>query len=93
MIFNEVCETNSNTTFFEEVFEEESRNNENDIAVSIAALAVTAIALTGVAPIIDSRQNDNYEGWHETCESSAKGLGLKFTIMEAVFDQIKSIPA
>lgn len=55
MILNEVCVTNSNTTFFEEVFEEESRNNENDIAVSIAALAVTAIALTGVAPIIDSR--------------------------------------
>ena len=45
----------SNTTFFKEVFEEESRNNENDSPVNIAALAVSAIALTGVAPIIDSR--------------------------------------
>ena len=44
MILNEVCETNSNTTFFEEVFEEESRNNENDSAVSIPALAVFVIA-------------------------------------------------
>ena len=54
MILNEVCETNSNTTFFEEVFEEESRNNENDSAVSIAALDVSAIVLTEVAPTIDS---------------------------------------
>ena len=44
--------------------------------------------------------NDNYEGWHETCESRVKGLGLRFSsigegncFMEAVFDQIKSIPA
>ena len=39
---------------FEEVFEEESRNSENDSAVSIAALAVSAIVLTEVAPTIDS---------------------------------------
>ena len=44
--------------------------------------------------------NDNYEGWHETWR--VKGYGLKFSSMtpgeghcflEAVFDQIKSIPA
>ena len=40
--------------FFEEVFEEESGNNENDSAVSIAALAISASALIGVAPTIDS---------------------------------------
>ena len=55
MILSEVCETNSNSTFFEEVFEEESGNNENDSAVSIAALAISASALIGVAPIIYSR--------------------------------------
>ena len=52
MILNEVREKNSNTTFFWEVFEEESRNNENDSAVSIAALVVSAIALTGVNRMI-----------------------------------------
>ena len=41
--------------FFEEVFEEESRTYENDSAVSIAALTISAIALTGVVPTIDSR--------------------------------------
>ena len=49
MILNKGRETNSNTTFLKN-FEEESRNNENDSVVSIAALAVSAIALTGVAP-------------------------------------------
>ena len=43
----------SNTTFSEELFEEESRTNENDSAVSDAALT---IALTEVAPTIDSRK-------------------------------------
>ena len=44
MILNEVCKTNSNNTYFKEVFEEESRNNENvDSPVSIAALANSAI--------------------------------------------------
>ena len=42
------------STFFEEVFEEESRTYENDSAVSIAALAISASALIGVAPTIDS---------------------------------------
>ena len=44
MILNEVRETNSNANFFEEVFEEESRNRKNDSAVSITALVVSAIA-------------------------------------------------
>ena len=46
MILNEVHETNSNTIFFWRMFEEESRNNKNDKAVSITALAVSAIAPT-----------------------------------------------
>ena len=62
MILNEVCKTNSNNTYFKEVFEEESRNNENDSAVSIAALAVSAIPLTGVAPAIDSRMKTMKDG-------------------------------
>ena len=53
IIFIEVREKKSNTTFSEELFEEESRTNENDSAVSNAALT---IALTEVVPTIDSRK-------------------------------------
>ena len=67
----------------------------------IASLAVSAIALTGVAPAIDYRMKTMKDGMR-LGESRVKSLGLKFSsmtpgegncFMEAVYDQIKSIPA
>ena len=66
----------SNTTFFEEVFQEESRNNENDSVISIASIAVSAIALTGIAPAIDPRTKTMKDGMR-LGESRVKSLGLK----------------
>ena len=66
------------STFFEEVFEEESRTYENDSAVSIAALTISAIALTGVAPAIDYRMKTMKDGMR-LGESRVKSSGLKIS--------------